>query len=206
VFEGFPSESTRWFDEVAGMDDWSAVQARRADHDRWIRQPMVALCTELADEFGAPYIWRLHRSRWFWAHQHAQVQIADTIELGVTLSGDGLRVNGGWLRSSPDQVRRFRVAVDAPAGKELAEAITDAEAAGFSIGGHRLARVPRGFPADHPWAELLLYRTLTAEQGWPADGWLATREALDRVRTGWRAVEPLTGWLAEFVGPRESRM
>lgn len=188
------------------MDDWSAVQARRADHDRWIRQPMVALCTELADEFGAPYIWRLHRSRWFWAHQHAQVQIADTIELGVTLSGDGLRVNGGWLRSSPDQVRRFRVAVDAPAGKELAEAITDAEAAGFSIGGHRLARVPRGFPADHPWAELLLYRTLTAEQGWPADGWLATREALDRVRTGWRALEPLTGWLAEFVGPRESRM
>ncbi|HEX2497231.1 MAG TPA: DUF2461 family protein [Actinomycetes bacterium] len=206
MFEGFPSESMRWFDEVVGLDDWAAVQARRAEHDRWIRQPMVALCTELADEFGAPYIWRLHRSRWFWAHQHAQIQIADTIELGVTLSGDGLQINGGWLRSSPDQVRRFRVAVDAPAGKELAEAIADAETAGFSMGGLRLARVPRGFTADHPRAELLLHRTLTAEQGWPADGWLATREALDRVRAGWRALDPLTGWLAEFVGWRESRM
>jgi uncharacterized protein (DUF2461 family) len=206
VFEGFPSKSMRWFDEVAGLGDWAAVKARRADHDRWIRQPMVALCTELADEFGAPYIWRLHRSRWFWAHQHAQVQIADTVELGVTLSGDGLQVNGGWVRSSPDQVRRFRAAVDAPAGKELVEAITDAEAAGFSIDGHRLARVPRGFTADHPRAGLLLCRTLTAEQGWPADGWLATREALDRVRAGWRSLDPLTGWLAEFVGPRESRM
>ena len=84
--------------------------------------------------------------------------------------------------------------------------IADAEAGGFSIDGHRLARVPRGYPADHPRAELLLHRTLTAEQGWPADGWLATREALDRVRTAWRALDPLTAWLAEFVGPRESRM
>jgi hypothetical protein len=74
------------------------------------------------------------------------------------------------------------------------------------MGGLRLARVPRGFTADHPRAELLLHRTLTAEQGWPADRWLATREALDRVRAGWRALDPLTGWLAEFVGWRESRM
>jgi len=206
VFEGFPSESMRWFDEAAGLDDWPAVQARKADHDRWIRRPMVELCTELADEFGAPYIWRLHRSRWFWAHQHAEIQIVDTIELGVTLSGDGLLVGGGWMRSSPDQVRRFREAVDGPPGKELEEAIADAQAAGFGIGGHRLVRVPRGFGADHPRADLLRCRTLSAEQGWPADGWLTTREALERVRAGWRALDPLTAWLAEFIGPRESRM
>lgn len=206
MFEGFPPESLRWFDRVAGTDDWAVVQARRSEHERWVRGPMVALCTELADEFGAPYVWRLHRSRWFWAHQHGEVQVADTIELGVTLSGDGLLVSGGWVRSSPDQVKRFRAAVDSPAGKELEQAVVDAEAAGFQIRGHRLGRGPRGFAADHPRAGLLRHRTLVATQGWPADGWLATREALDRVRAAWRALDPLTGWLAEFVGPRESRV
>ena len=206
VFDGFPREPMRGFDLVAGLDDWAAVHARQADHERWVRQPMVALATELADEFGAPYVWRLHRSRWFWTHQHAEIGFADTIELGVTLSGDGLVISGGWMRSSPDQVRRFRAAVDGPAGKELDQAVVDAAASGFRLSGHRLARMPRGFAADHPRAELLRHRTLVAKQGWPADGWLATRDALERVRAGWRALDPLVEWLAEFVGPRESRL
>ncbi|MCI0686576.1 MAG: DUF2461 domain-containing protein [Sporichthyaceae bacterium] len=128
------------------------------------------------------------------------------IELGVTLSGDGLLLRGGWLRSSPDQVDRFRAAVDGPAGKELVDAVELARAAGFTIGGQRLQRTPRGVPADHPRADLLRHRTLVAKQGWPSDGWIHTREALDRVRAGWHVLDPLLDWLAEFVGPRQSRM
>jgi len=206
VFEGFPTESMRWFDLVAGKDGWAAVEPHQADHERWVRQPMTALCAELAGEFGEPYVWRLHRSRWFWTHQAAEVEIADTVGLSVTLSGNGLRIRGGWLRSSPDQVQRFRAAVDSPAGKELEQAVAEATEDGFELSGHRLARAPRGFAADHPRAELLRHRTLVATQGWPIDDWIHTREALHRVRAGWHALDPLTGWFAEFVGPRERRM
>jgi hypothetical protein len=107
------------------------------------------------------------------AHQHAHPDRRHRRARKVTLSGDGLQVNGGWMRSS--QIRCGGSGLPStPAGKELVEAIADADATGFSIDGHRLAWVPRDYrrsPAG--WATA--HRTLTAEQGWPADGWLATR-------------------------------
>jgi glycerol-3-phosphate dehydrogenase len=56
-------------------------------------------------------------------------------------------------------LRRYReaVAADSP-GTELQEIVDRLEAKGYTIGGEELKRVPPGYPADHPMADLLRWK------------------------------------------------
>ncbi|MGT2531377.1 DUF2461 family protein [Streptomyces nojiriensis] len=68
------------------------------------------------------------------------------------------------------------------------------------MAGERLKTRPRGVAADHPRLDLLRYRSVYAHRGWPPDAWVGTREALDRVRTSWRALRPFADWCATHAG------
>jgi hypothetical protein len=188
VFEGFPDEYRTFFEVVARDTSWEAVSARAEQHRRAIYTPMCEL-EELAEEFGPAKVYNLHRSPRYWVEQWAYVGVVDTIALGVSLSLEGLWVEGGWLRSSSDQVARYRHAV----GPQLESAVAELRSSGFELLGERLKR------AD---SELLAYRSLVAGRSLGAGSWLATREPLERVRAEWRNLRPLVSWLAEHVGPR----
>jgi hypothetical protein len=73
-------------------------------------------------------------------------------------------------------------------------------AAGWGIGGDRLIRAPRGWPADHERIDLLRHKSLHAGRGWEPTDWLHDRTALDRVRGAWRQLADLNSWLADNVG------
>jgi hypothetical protein len=192
VFDGFPEEHREFFEAVARETTWATVSARAEQHRRAIYLPMCELAEELATEFGPVKVYRLHRSPSLWVEQWAYAEIVDTIAFGVSLSLDGLWVEGGWLRSSSDQVARYRHAVD----HELDSIVAELRSLRYELLGERLKR------AD---SELLAFRSLVAGRSLGEGAWLAGREPLERVREEWRSLRPLVSWLAEHVGPRAKR-
>lgn len=189
MFDGFPQEHRAFFATVASDTSWETVAAHAEQHRRSIYTPMCLLADELSAEFGPAKVYGLHRSPRYWVEQWAYLEVVDTIAFGVCLSLEGLWVEGGWLRSSPEQVARYRHAVD----PQVETIVVKLRSCGFELLGERLKRTD---------SELLAYRSLIAGRSLGAGSWLATRKALERVRTEWRQLRPFVSWLAENVGPR----
>src|SRR5258708_36013982 len=104
---------------------------------------------------------------------------------------------------SPDQLDRYRGAVaDDAAGQELLKIIGDAEARQIEITGHdRLKTVPRGYPRDHPRADLLRNKGLIAWKEWPAAAWLGRAPAKAGGVEFLRYPASLHPWLEAHVRP-----
>jgi uncharacterized protein (DUF2461 family) len=64
-----------------------------------------------------------------------------------------------------------------------------------------LKRAPKGYPADHPTADLLRHKGLIAWRDWPVEPWLGTPAAKDRVVDFLRTAAPFQTWLDTHVGP-----
>jgi hypothetical protein len=60
--------------------------------------------------------------------------------------------------------------------------------------------VPRGYPKDHPRADLLRQKGLITARRWPVASWLGTAAAKRRVVDFLRASQPVNDWLAAHVG------
>jgi len=107
---------------------------------------------------------------------------------------------GGWYMSSPEQVRRYRDAVASErSGAILASVVATLREDGYEMGGDRLKTAPRGYERDHPRAELLRHKSLTASAQHGTPDWLDTPEAIDVVAHDWRAFRPLMDWLRDHV-------
>lgn len=70
---------------------------------------------------------------------------------------------------------------------------------GYAIGGDQLKTSPRGYERDHPRADLLRHRSLTASRHHGTPDWLDTPEVVDCVVDDWRAYRPLMEWLRDHV-------
>ena len=89
---------------------------------------------------------------------------------------------------------------DDVAGPALERAIAAVRKAKFDVGGDTLTRVPSGYDKDHPRADLLQHKTLTAHREFGAPAWLSTKRATTEIVKAWRSVAPLTSWLDTHVG------
>ena len=71
--------------------------------------------------------------------------------------------------------------------------------AGYQIGGDQYKRVPTGFEADHPRAELLKYKGLHASRS-DLDPELITKpEFMTYTFEQWRKMAPLHHWLVKLA-------
>ena len=207
-FDGFPDDALAFYEGLAA--DNSRVYWARHHHvyESAVRQPMLALLAELAEEFGPGHAFRPHRDVRFSKdktpykdHQGGFVEVGDAVGYYVQISADGLLVAGGWYSPQGEQLTRYRAVVDESSGAHLQRVLADVEKAGHVIGGDRLKTRPRGVDPNHPRLDLLRHRSLTASRSHPPEPWLSTRKALDEVRSGWQALSPLVEWLASAVGP-----
>jgi uncharacterized protein (DUF2461 family) len=103
----------------------------------------------------------------------------------------------------PDQLTRFRRAIDADkSGALLERAVTAVKKAGLDVHApEELKTAPRGYPKDHPRIELLRMKGLVAARSWEPASWLRTAAAKQRVVETLRATRPLLTWLDAHVGP-----
>ena len=117
------------------------------------------------------------------------------------ISAAGLFVAAGYWDTSSAQVDRLRRGVaDDVAGPRLERALAELRRKGFEIGGHQLTRVPSGYDREHPRADLLRYKSLTARRDLGCPVWLATRRARTEVTNAWRTMVSLVSWLDTHVG------
>jgi uncharacterized protein (TIGR02453 family) len=210
TFQGFPDEGLVFYEGLEADNSKTYWTRHRAAYDNCVRAPMQALVDDLAAEFGPAKLFRPYRDVRFSndktpykthqgavAHQEGRGAGACYVEI----SAEGLRVAGGAWRLESDQVERYRRAVaDDVQGPRLRAEVDRLAAAGWSIDGDRLTRVPKGYDVDDGRADLLRHRSLHAGRLFEYADWLHGPEALERVRTSWRDLTALNAWLADNVG------
>ena len=208
-FEGFPDEGLVFYEGLEADNTKTYWTRHKAGYDAHVRAPVQALVDELAAEFGTAKVFRPHRDVRFShdktpykTHQGAVIHPEGRASaLYVQISADGLRVSGGCWRLESDQVARYRRAVaDDVQGPRLQAEVDRLVAAGWSIDGDRLIRVPAGHDADSPRLDLLKHKSLYGSRSWEPTEWLHTRRALEEVRTAWRDLAGLNTWLDDNVG------
>lgn len=170
-----------------------------------VRAPMEALLHELAGEFGEGRIFRPNRDVRFSADKSPyKTAIGALLEHGyVQFSAQGIGVGAGYYTLAPDQLDRYRSAVaDDKRGNALEELVADLADAGIELMTRdSLKSSPRGYPKDHPRADLLRKKDMAAWKEWPATtGWVHTSEAKDHIVGVLRTCRPLLDWLNANVG------
>ena len=204
-FTGWPAEALEFYEGLQADNSKSYWTEHKATYDEKVHAPMVALLAELEPEFGAGKIFRPYRDVRFSADKSPyKTAIAATLEKGgyIQLSAEGLMAGRGMYWMAPDQLARYREAVAASSsGAELVRIVDVAAKEKIRVVGHdQLKTVPRGYPRDHPRADLLRHKGLVAWQEWAPAPWLGTKRAKDRVVKFLHASRPVADWLQAFVG------
>lgn len=210
TFSGFPAAAFDFYDDLAANNDKRWWTAHKAVYETAVREPLVALLAELEGEFGSGHVYRPYRDVRFAKdktpykdHQGAFVGLEDAIGYYVQVSAAGLMVAGGWYHPQGGQLVHYRESVDSPAGAELERVAAALRRKPYERSGNELKTRPQGWPADHPRIDLLRMRQFTLHRSYAPQPWMETREVATRVRTDWRAMQPLVEWLADHVGPAE---
>lgn len=206
TFRGWPVEALEFYEGLEADNSKTYWTAHKAVYEQQVRAPMETLLRELEPEFGAGKIYRPYRDVRFSPDKSPyKTAIGASLDDGgyVQLSAHGLAAGCGMYLMAPDQLARFRAAVaDDDTGAGLDRLTAALRGQKIEVTAHdRLRTAPRGYPRDHPRAELLRLKGLVAWREWPAAAWLGTAAAKQRVVTFLRAASPLRDWLDKHVGP-----
>lgn len=205
-FSGFGEDAVEFYDGLTADNSKAYWSDHTGAYERDVRAPMLALLAACEPEFGAGKVFRPHRDVRFSSDKTPYKTHCGATVGGfyVQVGADGLMAAAGYYRMAPDQVARYRTAVDDPRrGDDLAARLAAVEAAGATVAGEQLKTRPRGVDPEHPRLALLRHRSLYAWRRWPPDDALHGPESLHRVVDTWRALVPLTGWLVDHVGPSD---
>ena len=205
AFRGWPVEALEFFEGLEAANSKTYWQQHRDVYEQKVRVPMEELLKELAPDWGEGRIFRPYRDIRFSRDKSLyKTNIAAVIGDGyVHLSADALGVGSGMYEMAPDQLDRYRKAVDHDrSGDQLATRVVAAKAAGLEVTGHDVLKTaPKGYPKDHPRIELLRHKGLITWREWPAGAWLGTRKAKERVVEFFQQSKPVNDWLRTHVGP-----
>ena len=209
AFTGWPRGFVEFLTELEANNDRDWFKANRARYDRLLREPMVALGEDLA-KLGRPHLFRPYNDTRFHPgppikeHQGLAIGMGGSGGFYLEISLDGLLIAAGLYSPESDQVERMRAAVaDGRRGGALKRALEKARAAGLKLGEPDLKRVPRGYPPEHPRADLLRYRRMVVYRRVPVAKWMSTRACGGRIDETLAAAAPLVSWTRTNVGPSE---
>ena len=207
-FQGWAADAIDFYDGLEEDNSKAYWAAHKTTYEHAVRRPMEELLEELADRLGPGRIFRPYRDVRFSADKSPyKTAMAAAIGDGgyVQLSAAGLAAGRGMYMMAPDQLQRYRQAVDGPPGAEIVPVVAAIRDAGIEITAHgRLKTAPRGYPKDHSRINLLCLKGLIAWQQWPAGAWLATPAAKKRLVEFFDRAQPLQDWLNAHVGDSEN--
>jgi uncharacterized protein (TIGR02453 family) len=222
AFAGFPREGLDFLEGLATDNTREYFDAHRATYQSELLRPakdfVVALGEELRSRVSAGIraepringsILRINRDTrfstdkrpykdhvdfWFW---EGDAPSRERPGLFVRLRPTTVVLGAGMHRFEPTALAAYRAAVaDEGTGCALEEALAAATGLrGATVGGLAYKRVPRGFGADHPRAELLRHGAL-----YVSGEWKLPRAASGPAFVGWAAerlerLAPVERWL-----------
>jgi uncharacterized protein (TIGR02453 family) len=170
---GFGPAATQFFEDLEDQNTRDFWLAHKDVFDREVREPMAALLDSLPEEYQPFKVFRMNRDVRFAADKspyktmHGAAHGVPGAVYYLHLDASGLMVACGSYMMQPDELERYRRAVaDDSSGEELSEilaALRRRRSLSVSPGGAEpLKTAPRGFPRDHPRAELLRQKGLIA--------------------------------------------
>jgi len=221
----FNSASLTFLKGLKRHNEKSWFEAHREDWQLAIHQPMVGLVEEMDLRFArfAPEIagdprrsiFRIHRDIRFSKDKSPyKTHVAGLIPLTAKKPVEGgcsalyahFGIDEEWVGNGTyffddKQLQKWRKLVAADkTGQAIAGIIAKLRKRGYVVGGHDdYKKVPKGYAPDHPRAELLKMRGLTA--GFPAipRGMLHQAKLADWLVDHGNATAPMVVWLHEHV-------
>jgi uncharacterized protein (TIGR02453 family) len=219
-FQGFRDAKGSFFGTLAKNQNREWFQANKATFEEGWHLPMKAL---LADVFAridsafphcdleAPKVFRIYRDVRFSkdkvpykTHIGGHISIKRTgkaTEVPIALyfhvgHGECFAAAGHYQMDAPT-LARFRAAVaDEAKGRELEAALKRLSKKGFAMASHEICkRVPKGFDPEHPRAELLKYKGLTATFPETPKALLTSAKLTAHLTAQVKAAAPLVEWL-----------
>ena len=198
-FAGWPEQAYAVLLTLGGEPSQQTRQRVRRQREQHVRRPMIDLLNDLADcdpwyeDFS---VWGYASTAFWWQNQCAVVRVARSIEILFRFHLDGLRIAAAWQHGTPEQIALFRAAVAAEhSGRGLDDLVSSLAADGHQILGDVMKRTPRGYPANHPRAELLKHRSLIAARELEPD----TVRDVEPVFVACERLRPLLGWLSQHA-------
>ena len=190
TFTGFQADALQFLADLAEHNDRAWFQARKGEFERLLKEPMEALVSALGDQFaerGIPLeadpkrsVFRIYRDTRFSKDKSPyKTNVGASLPWVEDASGPDERVhgNGGYIHIQPgnsfvgggmwmaekpriealrraivEDPERVRAAIEDPEFLETFGPVSSHES---------LKRVPPGYPADHPMADLLRAKDLT---------------------------------------------
>lgn len=212
-FEGFPPQLFAFLEGLEKDNSKPYWEANRATWDEFVQQPVRRLMADLEPEFGSLRTFRPNRDVRFsadkspyktWVGVTTTERAIGGVGAFLRLDADGMRLAGGAMAMAPDQIQRFRAALDneRPAA-EFEKIRTRLAKQSLPVGPGRqppLKRVPTGYPPDHPAAELLRWKGVVVVKEYELADWMHQPQAIDRVREIWTTTSPLREWVDRHVG------
>ncbi len=218
TFAGFTPEAVAFLADLAANNERAWFQPRKADYERLLKAPLEALCLELAKRFESRGIpleadparspFRVYRDTRFSADKSPY---KTHVSASFPWRGGGpggyfhfqpgeMYVGGGMWHPEPPRLAAWRSTVATAPGRVHAALDDPGFVAAFGVvSGERLKRVPVGFPADHPEAELLKLKDVTFGRRLSDDE--ALSPALpDTLAGAFASALPVLRLLAELAG------
>jgi uncharacterized protein (TIGR02453 family) len=231
-FPGFPAEALQFFRGLARNNNRDWFQPRKVTFEERVKQPMRALVEALNDGmkgFAPEYvtdpakaIYRIYRDTRFSKDKTPyKDHIAASFFRGSTgphkfggyyvqVSHKDVAVGGGVYMPDPDVLLAIRqhIAGNHPKLRKILAAPAVRRTLG-ELQGEQLSRVPKGFPADHPAADLLRFKSLFLYTNLEPD-MATTPQFYSEVLTRFRTMKPFLDFLTapsakkrEKIDPRD---
>jgi len=203
-FAGWKGDFKGFFLGLRANNNKAWFDAHRRQYEDHVKAPMVALLADLEAEFGPPHrISRPYRDIRFSADKSPyKLNIYADCERGgyVALDAEGLVAAGGRYMVDDAQLKRLREATATDrSGKDLVDIVAALRKKGYEVEGQDLKRVPSAYPQDHPRADLLRHKRLFYWRRWPAEPWIATARAREKVAQVWRDGANLESWMHNHI-------
>jgi uncharacterized protein (TIGR02453 family) len=221
AFKGFADAEGKFFKALAKKNERDWFQGHKADFEEGWNTPMKLLLAEVKEtidgayahsDLDEPKVFRIYRDVRFSkdkspykTHIGGYIPLkrggkkATDLPMALYFHVGATETFGaaGHYMMEPESLARFRAAVaNEKRGKELEKILTSLAKKGFVADSHEsLKRVPKGYPPDHPRAEMLKRKGLTV--GFPdvPKGMLATPKLSKWLADGCKTAAPLVEWL-----------
>lgn len=213
-FTGFPPAAFVFYATLADNNEKAWFEANRDTFETAVKAPLAALLADGAETFGGtvkisrpfrdvrfsrdktPYKDRLFGG----IHPAAKGSSDRGSGLYAAISAEGVVAGAGYHDMAPDQLARYRAALDDETSGATFERALD-EAGAMERRGRSLKTAPKGYARDHPRVDLLrMKEVILIRRFAPADCGKGLREA---VFAAWREALPVVEWLDRHVGPAE---
>lgn len=226
-FSGFPQAGLDFLAQLAVHNERAWFEAHKDEYQKMLLEPAQAFVVNLGAKLeslvdglrcdprtdGRGVLMRIHRdtrfsqdkspyktniSGIFWAGERKKMESS---AFGFQLEADGMGLMAGIFGFTPATLTAYRAAVaDDRQGGELAAIVATLQQTGvYTLNGEHFKRVPAGYAADHPRADLLRHNGLYVFSPRIPVSDILGPALVDRCYAHYTQMAPVQRWLAKLM-------